>query len=145
MKLSKIKVGMELPSVSHLVTRKNISRYGRAVGGFNAVHDDEVFAEEKGFETVIAHGVMHLNYITQMLSDFAGHPDRVKMIDIKFGKPVYPSDTVTAKGRIAKVSKQDENLRIICEIWSENQYGQRVTYDGLAEIELPGENSFEGT
>jgi len=66
------------------------------VGAFNPVHEDDGIAEDIGFEGIIAHGVMHLNYITQILCDFAGHPDGVKKIDVRFKKPVYPDEEITA-------------------------------------------------
>jgi acyl dehydratase len=69
------------------------------------VHEDDRFAEEVGFEGMFAHGVMHLSYITQMLCDFAGHPDWFSRIDVRFGRPVYPGDVVTARGRIKGIMR----------------------------------------
>jgi acyl dehydratase len=133
---SKIKPGLELPPVSHKVTRGNILKFGAMVGGFNPEHEDDRFAEKVGFEGMFAHGVMHLSYITQMLCDFAGHPDRILKIDVRFGKPVYPGDVVTAKGVIKGVRTTGDVLRVTCDVWSENQHHDRVIYDGTAEIKL---------
>ena len=98
---------------------------------------DDLFAEEVGFEGMFAHGVMHLSYITKMLCDFAGHPDRVSKIDVRFGKPVYPGDVVTAGGRIKGMTRAGDVLKVTCNVWSEDQDGERVIYDGTADIELP--------
>lgn len=136
MQLSDIKKGLELPPVSHLVTRKNILRYGGMVGAFNPEHEEDDFAEEVGFGEIFAHGIMHMNYVTQMLCDFAGHPGAVKKIDIEFGIPVYPDDVVTARGIIKETRQEGKTLHVTCEVWSENQDGDRVTDNGIAELEL---------
>ena len=135
MRPSDVRVGFELPPVSHLVTRRNILRFGKMVGGFNPVHEDDEVAEEFGFEGMIAHGVMHMNYITQVLCDFAGHPDRVRKLDVSFRSPVYPGDEITARGVIKNIERDGFRTRVTCAVWSENQ--DKVTVvDGSAEIEL---------
>ncbi|MBN2026101.1 MAG: hypothetical protein JW854_05015 [Actinobacteria bacterium] len=136
MKASDIKPGMELTPVSHLVTRPNILRYGSMVGAFNAEHEEDDFAQDVGYGEIFAHGIMHLNYVTQMLCDFAGHPERLKKIEIDFGAPVYPDEVVTARGRVRDVVKEGGVLHVTCEVWSEKQDGTRVTDKGTAELEL---------
>ncbi len=133
------RIGQELTPVSHVVTRRNILLYGKMVGGFNPVHEDEEVAEELGFEHIIAHGVMHLNYITQMLCDFAGHPEGVKKIEVTFAKPVYPGDEITARAIIEKVDDTDGSARITCAVWSEKKDGARVI-EGVAVLEITGDS-----
>jgi acyl dehydratase len=126
MPFSGMVVGQELPPVRHTVTRRNILRYGKMVGSFNPVHEDEDLAEELGFEGIIAHGVMHLNYITQILCDFAGHPAGVKKIDVRFLKPVYPDDEITARAVIETIEEGGGFSIITCAVWSEKGDGTRV-------------------
>ncbi len=130
-----LRVGQELPPVSHLVTRRNILLYGKMVGGFNPVHEDDIVAEELGFERIIAHGVMHLNYITQMLCDFAGHPEGIKKIDVKFLKPVYPDEKITARALIETLEMKGESAVVTCRVWSEKDVGIRVV-EGVAVLEV---------
>ena len=130
-----IRVGQVLPSTTHKVTRRNILLYGKMVGGFNPVHEDEVIAEELGFEHIIAHGVMHLNYITQILCDFAGHPGGIKKIDVELLKPVYPDDEITARAVIETVEETGALLTITCRVWSEKADGTLVI-EGSATLEI---------
>ena len=130
-----LRVGQELPPVSHLVTRRNILLYGKMVGGFNPVHEDEDVAEELGFEHIIAHGVMHLNYITQVLCDFAGHPEAIKKIDVNFLKPVYPGEEITARALIESIDIRRESAIVTCTVWSQKGDGTRVI-DGSAVLEI---------
>ncbi len=132
---SDVCAGFELPTVTHLVTRENIVRYGRLVTGFNPLHDDDEFAKELGFEKIVAHGVLHLNYISEMLCCYAGHPNRVKKIYIDFVKAVYPGDVITARGVVREVREEGSSMRIVIDVWSENQDGVRVMDRGTAEIE----------
>jgi acyl dehydratase len=136
MKASDISPGLELPPVSHLVTKRNILRYGGVVGAFNPEHEEDDFAQEVGFGEIFAHGVMHLNYVTQMLCDFAGHPGRLKKLEIDFGAPVYSGEVVTARGVVREAIREGDVLRVTCEVWSEKQDGTRVTDNGTAELEI---------
>lgn len=136
MVISDVRAGLELPQVTHRVTRENIVRYGLLVTGFNPVHEDEEFAQELGFEKIVAHGVLHLNYLTEMLCNYAGHPDRVKKIYIDFVKAVYPDDVITARGVVREVREEDSVTHVVIDVWSENQDSVRVTDGGTAEIEV---------
>jgi acyl dehydratase len=105
------------------------------VGAFNPVHEDDGIAEDIGFEGIIAHGVMHLNYITQILCDFAGHPDGVKKIDVRFKKPVYPDEEITAGAVIESITDAGDLSRVNCVVWSEKADGTRVI-EGTAVLEI---------
>lgn len=131
------RIGQELPPVSHVVTRRNILLYNKMVGAFNPVHEDEEVAEKFGFEHIIAHGVMHLNYITQMLCDFAGHPEGIKKIEVRFLKPVYPGDEITARAVIEAIEETEDRTRVTCVVWSEKGDGTRVI-EGTAVLEVAG-------
>jgi acyl dehydratase len=137
MRFDVVEPGTEIPSVSHLVTRENVIKYGRLVSGFNPVHEDDEFARDLGFERIVAHGVMHINFITEMLSSYSGHPERVKKLALDFVKAVYPGDEITARGYVKEVERVGGCLRVTCEVWSENQNGVKVTDRGVAELELP--------
>lgn len=132
-----LRAGLEIPPVTHKVTRRNILRYGRMVGAFNPVHEEDGFAEEVGFEGIIAHGVMHLNYITEILCGFAGHPEGVKRIDVRFLKPVYPGEEITARAVITSVEDTGGRPRVHCAVWSEKMDGTRVI-EGTAVLEIMG-------
>ena len=106
------------------------------VGGFNPVHEDEDVAEELGFEHIIAHGVMHLNYITQALCDFAGHPEGIKKIDVIFLKPVYPGEEITARALVEAIEMTRESAIVTCRVWSQKGDGTRVI-EGSAVLEIP--------
>ncbi|MBN2028528.1 MAG: hypothetical protein JW854_17385 [Actinobacteria bacterium] len=138
MTVEDIRVGQTLPSITHKVTRRNILIYGKMVGSFNPVHEDDVVAEELGFEHIIAHGVMHLNYITQILCDFAGHPEGIKKIDVRFFKPVYPDDEITASAVVETVEEEGDLLAVTCRVWSEKAEGTRVI-EGSATLEIAKE------
>lgn len=105
------------------------------VGSFNPVHEDGIIAEELGFEHIIAHGVMHLNYITQILCDFAGHPGGIKKIDVRFFKPVYPDDEITARAVIDTIETAGDIAIITCRVWSEKADGTRAI-EGSATLEI---------
>lgn len=84
------------------ITREEIKAYGFASGDTNPIHMDEKAGVMAGLGGVIQHGLRSMAFISQMLTDWAGAPERLKRIDVQFRAMVRPGDTVTSTGKIAK-------------------------------------------
>ena len=54
-------------------------------------------------------------------------------MDVKFIRPIYAGDTVTARGRITGKSATSTGVHIALEIWCETQRGGLVTV-GTADV-----------
>ncbi len=125
-------VGAELPSLAKTLSQEKIDRYARASGDFNPIHVDPAFAAQTPFGGTIAHGMLLLAYLSEMLTVAFGRAwlagGRLK---IRFKGAARPGDVVTARGRVQRVKGE----RGICSVECLNQQGQ-VLVAGQAEVKL---------
>ena len=56
-------------------------------------------------------------------------------MDVKFIRPIYAGDTVTAHGRITAKTETGTGVRIALNIWCDTQRGEPVTV-GTASVVL---------
>jgi len=125
-------VGAELPSLAKTLSQEKIDRYARASGDFNPIHVDPAFAAQTPFGGTIAHGMLLLAYLSEMLTVAFGRAwlagGRLK---IRFKGAARPGDVVTARGRVQRVKGE----RGICSVECVNQQGQ-VLVAGQVEVKL---------
>jgi len=125
-------VGSELPSVAKTLSQEKIDRYARASGDFNPIHVDGAFAAQTSFGGTIAHGMLLLAYLSEMLTAAFGRAwlsgGRLK---IRFKGAARPGDVVTAQGQVQRV----EGERGVCSVECLNQQGE-VLVAGQAEVKL---------
>ncbi|MEW5945195.1 MAG: MaoC family dehydratase [bacterium] len=77
-----------------LITQDFINRFAEFSGDFNPIHVNEEFAKKAGLGGTIAHGVIMLQYLTELLEEKFGENFS---FGVKFVKPARPGDTVFAK------------------------------------------------
>lgn len=106
-------VGAELPTKSRTVTLETLRRYAEASGDHNPIHTDPAFAATTPFERPIAHGMLLLAYIMEMLTTTFG-TDWITsgQLKVRFRKPAYVDSAVTAWGIIKKVDSAAGSLQI---------------------------------
>ena len=77
-----------------------LNRYADASGDHNPIHTDEAFAKTTPMGGTIAHGMLVLSTISQMMA--AGFGERwltSGTLDVRFRAPARPGDTVTARAK----------------------------------------------
>jgi len=129
-------VGRELPSLSKTLTQEKIDGYARASGDFNPIHVDPAFAAATPFGGTIAHGMLLLAYLSEMLTAAFGRPwlsgGRLK---VRFKGVARPGDTLTVRGTVERV--QDEGRGLFAAVECVNQAGELLV-TGDAEVRLDG-------
>jgi 3-hydroxybutyryl-CoA dehydratase len=124
------KVGAELPSVAKVLTQEKIDRYARAGGDRNPLHTDPEFAAQTQFGGTVAHGMLILAYLSEMMTAAFGSrwlsSGRIKA---RFRTAARPGDTVTVSGRVERT----ENGRTFCTAECRNQHGE-VLLSAKAEV-----------
>lgn len=118
------------PHVWH-VTREQIDEYAEASGDRNPIHLDEDFARSVGLPGVIAHGMLAMAHLANLVVAYAGgDPRRVKKLRCRFSGMVLPGDTITFSGRVLGEAEGVTRL----ELNAENQKGERVLSKAFAEV-----------
>jgi NAD(P)-dependent dehydrogenase (short-subunit alcohol dehydrogenase family)/acyl dehydratase/putative sterol carrier protein len=69
------------------------AKYAVASGDDNLIHTDKNFAQSVGFKDVILHGLGTLALVSKEL------PKDMKSLKVRFAKPVYPGDKISAKSK----------------------------------------------
>ena len=100
-------------------------RYADASGDHNPLHLDPAFAAGTTYGKPIAHGMLVLAFLSEMLVNSFGLRwfDGGKL-QVRFRAPVYPGDVVTAGGTLQTQSAEDDwtVYRVACT----NQSGVEV-------------------
>ncbi len=119
--------------VMRTLTQAQLHAYADASGDHNPIHVDPAFAATTPFGGTIAHGMLVLTLIGDMM--FAAHgpawlaSGRLK---VRFKAPTRPGDTVTASAGEAKQSGEVTEYAVQCA----NQRGE-VLIEGRASVLAP--------
>jgi acyl dehydratase len=118
-------VGSELPPlVKGPITREQLKEYAAASGDPNPMHTDDEFARNAGYPGVFAHGMLSMGWLGAFLVR-AGGVGSIRRFRTRFAKLTWPGDLITCRGRVTRVADEVGERRVECEIWTENQTGER--------------------
>ena len=99
----------------HTITADDIQRFAEVSGDFNPLHMSDEYAATTMFEKRIAHGALTASYISGILGNNLPGPGAVFVgLNMRFRRPVYIGDTVTARATIAE--KIDRGNRVVLKI-----------------------------
>lgn len=108
------------------LTRTQIVQYAGASGDYNPLHTDEVFVTRvAGYPTVFAHGMLTMGMTARMLTDWVGD-GRLTRYGVRFSRPVWPGDTLTATARVEALREQDGHHLVDLAVSTTNQDGDEV-------------------
>jgi acyl dehydratase len=126
-KLSDLNEGFSLPGIHRLVTQEDINLYAAASGDYNPIHIDAEFARKTPAGGTIAHGMLILSYISQMMT---GCFERSWLtgggLNVRFRTPARPGDTITVSGVVKKMEQSESGTLIYCDVLCANQNGETV-------------------
>lgn len=112
------------------ITTRQLVEYAGASGDFNPIHYDDPFARAAGFRSVIAHGMLSMAFLGELVSRWAGGPGAIARLAARFKAVTYPGDTITVTGVVtAKLDDGGVELRLEAR----NQNGQ-LTVEGSATV-----------
>lgn len=129
--LSDIHQGDSLPSVVKHITQKDINLYAEASGDFNPIHVNEAFAAQTPLGGTIAHGMLILAYMSEMMTEAFGESWlEGGKLSVRFKAPARPNDTITTSGKIDSIEHKEGIPHVNCSIESCNQKGETVITGG---------------
>ncbi len=131
LKLSDIHPGDSLPSVIKHITQREINLYAEASGDFNPIHLDESFAAQTPLGGTIAHGMLILAYVSEMMTEAFGESWLSGgKLSVRFKTPARPKDTITTSGKIDSIEYKEGVPYVNCSLESCNQQGETVITGG---------------
>ncbi|MBI4640800.1 MAG: MaoC family dehydratase N-terminal domain-containing protein [Candidatus Tectomicrobia bacterium] len=133
--IEEVNIGDELPVLEKFVERIQLVKYAGASGDFNPIHQFEDVAKSQKLPGIIAHGMLSGGFLGQYMTDWVPE-GALKKLTFSFRAMTRPEDTVSCKGKITDKYTRTGQHYIECEIWTENQKGEKLS-PGTATVVLP--------
>ena len=121
-------VGDALPSVRRVITRESINAYRAASGDNNPIHYDDAFAAATRFGGVIAHGMLTLALVSEMMTQAYGADwPAAGSLRVRFRGAAYPGDVLESTGVVGKSEAIDRITVVTCNVEVCNaETGERI-------------------
>ena len=119
------------PALSHI----QLVRYAGASGDFNPLHTDPKFGEMVGTGGIIAHGMLIMGFVGQLLSDYVG-PAALRKFGVRFRGMTHLDDVITCTGTIMEKYEAGGEGRIAGKVQAVDQNGD-VKVSGAFVAALP--------
>ena len=131
-----VQVGDIIPKLVKLpVSHLQLVRYAGASGDFNPLHTDPKIGELIGVGGIIAHGMLIMGFVGQLLSDYVG-PTTLRKFDVRFKGMTRLGDVITCTGTITEKYETDVEARIAGKVQATDQNGE-VKVAGTFVAALP--------
>src|SRR5579883_282128 len=131
-----VQVGDTIPKlITSPVTHLQLVRYAGASGDFNPLHTDPKIGEMIGTGGIIAHGMLIMGFVGQMLSDYVG-PLALKKFGVRFKGMTHLGDEITCTGTITEKYEENGEGRIAGKVQAADQNGD-VKVTGTFVAALP--------
>jgi 3-hydroxybutyryl-CoA dehydratase len=107
------------------ITDEHIKAFASLSGDRNPVHFDDTFARRIGFDGHIAHGAVTTALLSAVLGMDLPGPGSVFLEQrVRFQKPVYPGETITAALEVVRVRPDKPIITLAATVT--NDAGTRV-------------------
>lgn len=118
-----IREGVELPVLTMTSSLATSVRYAGASGDLNPLHYDAEFAAGVSpTGGIIAHGMFSMGLASRALTAFAGGPEHVREVQVRFTRPWRLGDTVTFGGKVTEISEGQATI----SLWADDAQGTRI-------------------
>jgi hydroxyacyl-ACP dehydratase HTD2-like protein with hotdog domain len=132
-----VEVSTEIPVLVKKPTSVDLFMYSAVCWLPHRIHYDAEFAvAHDGLPGIVVHRTLQASYLSQMLVNWIGEWGDLKKMGLTNRAPAIPGDTLNCRGKVANKYLKDGQNFVECEIWVENQRGERITL-GTATVALP--------
>ena len=132
-----IQIGDEITPLVKELGMARMMAYGAATWDFIRLHYDADYARELGFEAPFVDGQMMGGFLTQHVQDWAGPGAFLRKLAFRNRVMAYPGDSLTCHGVVTDVSSTEEGGMVECDLWMENQRGEKVVDPASALLRFP--------
>jgi len=135
MRFEDIKVGDAIASVTKpAISRLQIALYAGAGADHNPIHVDEEAAKLGGLPGIIAHGMLPLGFLGQLLTSLVPQK-QIRSMSARFVGMAFPGDVITCIGKITGKREEAGAKLVDLEIAAQNQKGENIQL-GKATVAL---------
>ncbi len=128
----------DLPALVKTVTQEQLDRYSEASGDRNPLHWDPEFAAATRFGGIIAHGMLTLAFVAEMMAARFGRPWLESgSLKVRFKGAAYVGDEVETWGKLTREEPQESQRRVTCSVGVRNRRTGSEIISGTATVNLP--------
>ena len=142
-----VEVDSKITSLSKVATTRMLVKFAGASGDFNPLHYEDAFAASQGVGKPIVHGQLKRAWLIQFITAWIGEQGTLKKLACQFRGMDYPrpmktiaesheGETWWCKGTVTKKYIDGAEHWVECEIWVENEKGEKTT-PGSTAVVLP--------
>lgn len=146
-----VSVGEELTPLSKDINLPHMMAYGAATWDFIRVHYDADYVHDLGFPGPFVDGQMLGAFLAQHVQDWAGSGAFLRKLAFRNRAMVFPGDSLVCGGVVTGLRRDDDTdpssispsgrVKVggwaECDLWIENQRGERVVDRASAVVCLP--------
>jgi len=130
-----IKLGDAIPSMSKpAITHLQLALYAGAGADHNPIHVDAEAAKAGGLSGIIAHGMLPLGFLGQLLTQWVPQK-QVRSLSARFVAMAFPGDVISCSGKIVGKREEAGEHLVDLEIAAQNQKGENLQL-GKATVAL---------
>lgn len=130
-------VGKIYTSNNIIIKQDQINKYAEASGDDNPIHLDEDFAQKSNFGGIVAHGMLILAQISELLTSIFGiNWVNNGQLDVRFRRPVYLKDSIQSIIEIVSIESENDKSKINCKVSCVKNNDDSVIV-GTANIYIP--------
>jgi acyl dehydratase len=135
-RFSDIKVGDAIPALTKpAISHLQLALYAGAGADHNPIHVDQEAAKAGGLPGIIAHGMLPLGFLGQLLTQWVPQK-QVRSLSARFVLMAFPGDVITCSGKVAGKREEAGEQLVDLEIAAQNQNGENIQV-GKATVALP--------
>jgi len=128
---------LAFPIIQRTITAEQIARYAEASGDHNPLHLDPAFASQSQFGGVVAHGMLTLAFVSEMLTGaFGRHWLESGRLKARLKAPAYPGDEVRTWGEVVREDDHEGTRKVVCAVGLKDG-NDRELIAGDAVVHLP--------
>ncbi len=105
-----------IPSLAVEVQAEDIEVIMDVMEDMNPVHVDEALAHSLGLRGCVNQGPSNLGYVINMLIDWAGFPEAIRHLNVRFHSISCPGDHLEARGVILELFSEGESCLARCSV-----------------------------
>jgi 3-hydroxybutyryl-CoA dehydratase len=124
-----------LPSVVKTISQEQLNSYAQASGDHNPLHLDAEFAATTQFGGIIAHGMLTLAFISEMMAAAFGKKWLESgSLKVRFKGAAYVGDEVETWGSVDKKDSQGQHQLVVCSVGVRNRNNGQEIISGTATV-----------
>ncbi len=132
-----IKIGDDLAPLKKEIGPAMMMAYGAATWDFIRIHYDADHTRALGFKAPFVDGQMLGGFLAQHVQDWAGPGAFLRRLGFRNRVMTYAGDTLTCYGVVTSAHSDGDEALVECDLWVENQNGERVVQPASAVVRFP--------